>query len=610
MSSRQDMERAGKDRLVVLVFSKDRAMQLAATLESFMLHCRDGGDAKVHVLYKASNDVFESHYEKLKKDFPSVMFIEESDFKEQVLRVLDGYEYVLFLVDDNIFVGDFSCGRIIRMLGLRPEVLGFSLRLGRNTEYCYMRDVKQSLPAFNSAGEGVLEYDWRRGEHDFGYPLEVSSSVYRVEDVFGLLRQVDFANPNIMEGMMAANASLYVLHRPGLLCYERSVTFCNPVNVVQSVSDNRASSECGYTAERLAEMFEKGMRIDVGRYSNFTPRSCHQEVEPAFKGGGGVKDGDVLVSVEMVAYNAVGCIGRAIESVLSQTYRNLELLIVDDGSTDGTGAVVKQYDDSRIRYIHQSHRNAASARNRAIREAKGEYILCVDSDDFMLSDYLEGLLRCAEREPEIDFFYPSALVLVDGEGNSSGQKWEYLDFSDNRELPAFLFANGFSPIPNPGSLIRRSLFDRVGLYEDLETVEDFVFLCRNALKIKFKRASKHSNYYYRRAGGGLSHRFEARNKITAEVLSEMVSTYRPEVLFPQLAGVSETQMRQQYYKYVMMTFNRLAEANRGRFGEYFQWYADFYKAELLKGLVKSDRTDVREGGCNKQRSLADVNAVK
>lgn len=605
------MEKTEKDRLVVLVFSKDRAMQLAATLESFMVHCRDSSDAKIHVLYKASNDVFAGQYERLKEDFQFVMFEEENNFKRQVLSALGGYEHVLFLVDDNIFVGDFSVGQIIRMLGLRPEVLGFSLRLGRNTDYCYMRDTRQSLPAFDNAGQGVLEYDWRRGEHDFGYPLEVSSSVYRVEDVFGLLKQMDFDNPNIMEGVMAANASLFVLHRPGILCCEKSVTFCNPVNMVQSVANNRASSECGYTAERLAEMFEEGMRIDIGRYCDFTPRSCHQEVELVFRGEANRAEVcDVLVSVEMVAYNAAGCIGRAIESVLSQTCRNFELLIVDDGSTDGTRAVVEQYDDSRIRYIHQSHRNAASARNRAIQEAKGEYILCVDSDDFMSSDYLEGLLKCAESEPEVDFFYPSALVLVDEEGNQSGQKWEYLDFSDNRELPAFLFANGFSPIPNPGSLIRRSLFDRVGLYEDLDTVEDFVFLCRNALRIKFKRASKHSAYFYRRVGGGLSHRFEARNKITAKVLSEMVSSYRPKVLFPQLAGVSKQQMKQQYYKYVMMTFNRLAEANSGRFGEYFQWYADFYKAELLKWLVKSDRVEARMGEGNTQRALTNINTVK
>ena len=597
--------------MVVLVFSKDRAMQLAATLESFMLHCRDTDDTKIHVLYKASKGFFAGQYERLKKDFQFVMFEQENDFKRQVLSALDGYEYVLFLVDDNIFVGDFSVGQIIRVLRLRPEVLGFSLRLGRNTDYCYMRDAGQSLPAFNTVGRGVLEYDWQKAEHDFGYPLEVSSSLYRIQDIFGLLKQVDFDNPNIMEGMIAANASLFVLHRPGILCFEKSVTFCNPVNMVQSVAKNRASSECGYTVQRLAEMFAEGIRIDVGRYCDFTPNSCHQEVKLTFKGGiEDVKDGDVLVSVEMVAYNAAGCIGRAIESVLSQTYPNFELLIVDDGSTDGTRLKVEQYDDGRIRYIQQSHRNAASARNRAIREAKGKYILCVDSDDFIAVDYIEKLLKCAEREPEIDFFYPSELVLVDEKGNPLGQNWEYLDFSDNSKLPPFLFSNGFSPIPNPGSLIRRSLFDRVGLYEDLETVEDFVFLCRNAMKIKFKRVGQHLDYFYRKAAGGLSQRFEARSKITAKVLSEMVSLYEPQVLFPQLAQVSEQQIPQQYYKYVMMTFNRLAETNRERYGEYFQWYADFYKAELLKSLVKSDRVEARMGEGNIPRTLAEINTVK
>ena len=135
------------------------------------------------------------------------------------------------------------------------------------------------------------------------------------------------------------------------------------------------------------------------------------------------------------------------------------------------------------------------------------------------------------------------LDLIDESGNPTGRQWEYPDFSDNRILPAFLFDQGYSPIPNPGSLKRRSLFDKAGLYEDLDTVEDFVFLCRNALKVYFKRAEEHSTYFYRKLAAGLSHKFKARDQITAGVLNEMVAIYPPELLCSEIKGITDAGLR-------------------------------------------------------------------
>ncbi|GAI84886.1 unnamed protein product, partial [marine sediment metagenome] len=182
------------------------------------------------------------------------------------------------------------------------------------------------------------------------------------------------------------------------------------------------------------------------------------------------------VTVKMVTYNAEKFIRQAIDSVLAQTYRNFELLIVDDGSTDATAQLIASYSDSRIRYIRMPHKNGAIATNRAIAEAESDCILRVDSDDFIEPSYVEKMVACARQHPEIDFFYPGRLALVDAAGNPTGEHWGYPDFSDNSTLPAFLFDKGYGPIPNPGSLKRRTLYDRVGVYDDVDSVEDFVFL--------------------------------------------------------------------------------------------------------------------------------------
>jgi len=576
--------RTVRENIVGLIFSKDRAMQLQATIDSFFLHCGDNGDIQLSVLYKASNQSHRRQYDKLKEKYSSISFIEEADFKKQVLAVIDKFEYVLFLVDDNLFVRDFYLADIVKSLRSNNDAIGFSLRLGGNTDYCYARNTSQGLPEFQPAGGSILKYDWTEAEFDFGYPLEVSSSVYRTKDIRAMLVEIKFDNPNMLEGLMAANVRLYSRQKSQLLCYEHSVTFCNPVNMVQSVSANRFGGVRKYSAQKLAEMFDDGFEVDVSRYSGFVPNSCHQEVELEFcKASPVIVSDGPLVSVEMVTYNADRFIRRAIDSVLAQSYQNFELVIVDDGSTDHTGEIVASYSDSRIRYTCMPHKNCASARNKVITEAKGKYLLCVDSDDFIAPDYIEKMVACAEKHPEIDYFYPAKLVLVGESGEPAGRQWEYLDFSNNKTLPAFLFEQGYAPVPNPGSLKRRLLFDKVGCYEDLDTVEDFVFLCRNALKIRFKRVEEHSAYFYRELVSGLSHKFRARDQITAMAMNEMVAIYPPELLYPKIEGITDPNLRKaEYYKYLFTTFYKHAQGyHLVRYGEYFQQYGDCYRQKLL-----------------------------
>jgi len=224
-----------------------------------------------------------------------------------------------------------------------------------------------------------------------------------------------------------------------------------------------------------------------------------------------------IVTIYTVAYNSEKFIAQAIDSVLAQTYTDFELLIVDDGSTDKTEQIAKSYSDDRIRYIHQEHKNFAAGMNRAITEARGEYILGVDSDDFIAPDYLQKMVACAEQYPDSDYFYPSKLTIVDERGNLIGA-WDYQDFSDNNALVAFLLDKKCGPIPNPGSLKRKSLFERVGLYEELETCEDFAFLCKNVLSMRFVKVNDNSDYFYRNMASGNSHKIEGRKIVHAKAL--------------------------------------------------------------------------------------------
>ena len=109
----------------------------------------------------------------------------------------------------------------------------------------------------------------------------------------------------------------------------------------------------------------------------------------------------------MPAYNAAKYIKETIESVLSQSYSDWELIIIDDGSTDNTLVIVKQYatSNAQIRYIYQENKGQSFARNRGIEEAKGKYIAFLDADDLFLPTKLEKQIKFLENNPECGVSY-------------------------------------------------------------------------------------------------------------------------------------------------------------------------------------------------------------
>lgn len=106
---------------------------------------------------------------------------------------------------------------------------------------------------------------------------------------------------------------------------------------------------------------------------------------------------ETLISVIVPVYNIMDCLERCVKSICVQTWENLEILLVDDGSTDGTGALCDQLakKDGRIRVFHKENGGSSSARNLGIREAKGEWLGFVDSDDWIEPQMYERLLGAA-----------------------------------------------------------------------------------------------------------------------------------------------------------------------------------------------------------------------
>ena len=112
-----------------------------------------------------------------------------------------------------------------------------------------------------------------------------------------------------------------------------------------------------------------------------------------------VNIGYPVVSVIIPVYNSEKYTEKCIRSLLGQTYRNLELLIIDDGSTDQSGTILDRLakEDDRIRMIHQKNAGVAAARNRGVDLATGTYLTFVDGDDYVAPDYIQHLVNCARE---------------------------------------------------------------------------------------------------------------------------------------------------------------------------------------------------------------------
>ena len=182
---------------------------------------------------------------------------------------------------------------------------------------------------------------------------------------------------------------------------------------------------------------------------------------------------DNLVSAIIPVYNYERYLGEAIESVLSQTYPHLDVIVVDDGSTDRSGEVAKSFANKGVRYCRQVNAGIGPARNQGVELAQGDYLAFLDADDRWPEEKTERQLQAFENDPSLEMVFGQAVQL------QNGSEWEagVRDKTENGKVPGMV----------PGTmLIKREAFHRVGKFPAGLKVGEFIDWYARAVELQVR----------------------------------------------------------------------------------------------------------------------------
>ncbi|MDL0429704.1 glycosyltransferase [Marinobacter sp. TBZ242] len=286
-----------------------------------------------------------------------------------------------------------------------------------------------------------------------------------------------------------------------------------------------------------------------------------------------------LVSIITPTFNRSDYLPEAIDSVLGQTYQNFELVIIDDGSTDGTKALMNAYlEDQRIRYIYQSNQGQSVARNKGIAESNGEFICFLDSDNAWCPNKLDRSIMEFRNFPEADIVYGD-IILIDEKSVEIGKSNMK---RHSGKITFHLLKDNF--ISMNTTMTRKKCFDELGCFNESDRIaEDYELWLRFSTRFEFRYIPEFLGYY-RIMEDQISSDKKQRFLGNERLLLDFIAQYPDAVTSKQRRrGLSHFYIRKARYEISIKSF-------RGAFSDitkgikYYPWWQGPWRA-LAKLLV-------------------------
>jgi len=291
------------------------------------------------------------------------------------------------------------------------------------------------------------------------------------------------------------------------------------------------------------------------------------------------------VSAIIPTYNGARYIAETIQSALHQTYRDCEVLVVDDGSTDDTPKVVGLFGD-KVRYFRKSNGGPGSARNFGIQQAQGEYIALLDHDDLWLPDRLERQVPILDSRPEVGLVYSDASLYHDDSNQSPNTCFGFYPPYSGKVFKK-LFEGNF--VPNLTVLVRRECFEKLGLFDEsgrMMMTDDYHMWLRIAAHYEF-------TYVPRPLGKFRLHRGNLSRDDVQMILDTRVALEDICRRYPQLVGSVLRRKRFAELSYKLgknaLSNHKLGDAMR-EFKASVGEYPLFWKALVLLTVVLVKKT--------------------
>ncbi len=278
------------------------------------------------------------------------------------------------------------------------------------------------------------------------------------------------------------------------------------------------------------------------------------------------------ISIIMPAYNAEKFIGSALDSIISQSYQNFEIIIIDDGSLDKTTKIAQDYIDkfTNITLLKQENAGSSAARNLGLKEAKGDYILFFDSDDLLRVNHLQILLGNLLKH-RTDLIFCDTLRFIENDKSIDLLPFKLLEGAEKKysahEMFSILYKNNISTIH--AMLFKKEVFDKIGYFDtNLKRLQDWDFWIR-AAKAGF-------SFYYLKQNIAL-YRITPREHERQNEISILIREYEREIFIKHYSSqhVSTKEFNLRYanwYKFFIKELIALGHNNKAKImlKEYFK----------------------------------------
>lgn len=273
-----------------------------------------------------------------------------------------------------------------------------------------------------------------------------------------------------------------------------------------------------------------------------------------------------MISVIIPLYNKEASVATALRSVLAQTYQDFEIVVVDDGSTDGSVAVVETFDDARIRLIRQQNAGVSAARNRGIEEAKGEYVAFLDADDEWMPEFLEEICTLQTAFPECKA--QATNYVFNSRGVKSPTILRKLPFKGERGVLTNYFevaSCSHPPVWTSAVCIERKLLQKIGGFPiGIKSGEDLLTWARIAVHTQWAYSRK-AYPVFNIEGYAINERPKRTPADVDTVGNELKSIYRNN---PNIKGLRHYiahwhKMRSSVYMRLGMKKKSISEALKG-----------------------------------------------